>query len=69
MATLAQQLAVHERDIIRRALDRNAWNREQTAKELAVSVSTLWRRMQRLGITEADMAKPVERISKESINI
>ncbi len=41
-----------EREHIREALTRNRWNREQTAKELGLSRVTLWRKMNRLGLSD-----------------
>jgi PAS domain S-box-containing protein len=43
-------LADTERQIIEAALDRHHWNRAEACKELGISRSTLWRKMQRLGI-------------------
>jgi PAS domain S-box-containing protein len=41
-----------EAEIIRDALTRNHGHRGQTARELGIDSSTLWRKMKRLGITE-----------------
>jgi transcriptional regulator with PAS, ATPase and Fis domain len=41
-----------EAEIIRDALKRNHGHRGQTARELGIDSSTLWRKMKRLGITE-----------------
>ena len=40
-----------ERSRLSAALDANSWNRSKTAKALAMSRSTLWRRMRALGLT------------------
>jgi DNA-binding NtrC family response regulator len=40
-----------ERALIRDALQRNDGNRSHTARELGINPSTLYRKMQRLGIT------------------
>lgn len=40
-----------ERDVIRSVLKRNQGNRTKTAKELGISRQTLWRKMNRLGLT------------------
>ncbi|MDD2967044.1 MAG: sigma 54-interacting transcriptional regulator [Desulfovibrionaceae bacterium] len=42
---LKQQLDHCERDIIRRALEKNRHNRALTAESLGISVNTLWRKM------------------------
>ena len=39
-------------ELVRRALERNSWNRLRAAKELGISPSTLYRRMQAFGIRE-----------------
>jgi PAS domain S-box-containing protein len=41
-----------ERDVIRSVLKRNRGNRSRTAKELGISRQTLWRKMNRLGLSE-----------------
>jgi transcriptional regulator with PAS, ATPase and Fis domain len=40
----------HERDVIRKALERYSWNRRRTAKALRISTVTLWRRMKEYGL-------------------
>jgi transcriptional regulator with PAS, ATPase and Fis domain len=40
-----------ERDVIRSVLERNQGNRTRAAKELGISRQTLWRKMNRLGLT------------------
>jgi transcriptional regulator of acetoin/glycerol metabolism len=39
-----------ERGFLHDALNRNRWNRTATAKQLGVHKSTLWRKMNRLGL-------------------
>jgi PAS domain S-box-containing protein len=39
-----------EKEIILSALERNKWNRRQTAEDLKINPSTLWRKMKKLGI-------------------
>ncbi len=39
-----------EKEIILSALEKNKWNRRQTAVELKINSSTLWRKMKKLGI-------------------
>lgn len=45
----ASMVSLQEK-LIREALERNSWNQAKTAKELGISPSTLYRRMQALGI-------------------
>ena len=40
-----------ERDVIRAVLKRNQGNRTKAARELGISRQTLWRKMNRLGLT------------------
>lgn len=40
-----------EAAFIRQVLERNDWNRQRTAQDLGIHKTTLWRKMQRLGIT------------------
>jgi PAS domain S-box-containing protein len=39
-----------EKEIILSALEKNKWNKRQTARELKINPSTLWRKMKKLGI-------------------
>ncbi|HWE25042.1 MAG TPA: sigma-54 dependent transcriptional regulator [Myxococcales bacterium] len=48
--TLAQQVDEAEREAIRRALVRARGGLDEVARELDVSVTTLWRKMKRLGL-------------------
>jgi DNA-binding NtrC family response regulator len=43
-------IAVHERELIRRALERFKGNRQQAAQALNISTVTLWRRMKHYGL-------------------
>ena len=43
-------MASLQEELIREALERNSWNQAKTAKELGISPSTLYRRMQAFGI-------------------
>ncbi len=47
---LRQALAEPERDIIRKALQANHWNRRETAKQLQINRSTLYKKMKRYGL-------------------
>ena len=40
-----------EKEIILSALEKNKWNKRQTARELKINPSTLWRKMKKLGIS------------------
>jgi len=48
----AISLAEAEERIIRRALSRNAGNRHETARELGIAPSTLWRKLKKLGLAD-----------------
>ncbi len=48
-------LAQSEAEAVRMALGRNHGNREETAAELHISRTTLWRKMKRYGIRSADV--------------
>jgi two-component system response regulator HydG len=48
--TLASVVEAAEREAIQTALDECAGNREKAAEQLAISATTLWRKMTRLGI-------------------
>ncbi len=50
--SLRQQMADYEKQIIEAALVRNNWVRIDAAKELGINVSTLWRKMNALGIDD-----------------
>jgi two-component system, NtrC family, response regulator len=43
-------IAVHERELIRRALERFNGNRQRAAQALNISTVTLWRRMKHFGL-------------------
>jgi PAS domain S-box-containing protein len=49
-AHIKKNMMETEREIILSALEKNKWNRRQTAGELKVNPSTLWRKMKKLGI-------------------
>ncbi len=49
-APLAELLREPEREIIMRALRANEWNRQQTADDLAINRTTLYKKMRQLGI-------------------
>jgi len=49
-----------EAEVIRRALARNQGNRNQTAEELQVSRTTLWRKLKKYGIRAEDFSEGVE---------
>jgi len=40
-----------EREQLRAALDTHCWRRDETARALGISRTTLWRRMRELGVT------------------
>ncbi|MHC4131652.1 MAG: sigma-54-dependent transcriptional regulator [Planctomycetota bacterium] len=48
--SLKEALAIPEKQIIQRALESNNWNRQQTAKELQVNRTTLFKKMKRYGL-------------------
>jgi DNA-binding NtrC family response regulator len=48
--SLKQALAPSEKDIIRRALSANNWNRQTTAKILGINRTTLFKKMKRFGL-------------------
>jgi PAS domain S-box-containing protein len=48
-------LGEYEKELILNALRRNDWNRLQTAKELGIHKTTLFRKIRKLGITLPDM--------------
>jgi DNA-binding NtrC family response regulator len=50
--SLKEALAIPEKQIIQRALEANNWNRQQTAKELQVNRTTLFKKMKRYGLYE-----------------
>ena len=50
--TLKDRLDQHEEMIIKDALQANNWDKEKVAKELAVDLATLYRKIKKLGITE-----------------
>jgi len=47
---LKEALAEPERAIIRRALESNQWNRQETAKSLAINRTTLYKKMKQYGL-------------------
>jgi DNA-binding NtrC family response regulator len=47
---LKDALAEPEKDIIRRALEANHWNRQETAKALQINRTTLFKKMKRYGL-------------------
>ncbi len=52
---LKEALAGPEREIIRRALEANQWNRQETAKSLQINRTTLFKKMKQYGLyTEAE---------------
>ena len=50
--TLKQAMANPERQIILEVLERNHWNRNQTAEALGVNRTTLYKKMKRLGLED-----------------
>ena len=52
--TLAEALLGPEREIILAALERNQWNRQQTADELGINRTTLYKKMKQLDIEPED---------------
>jgi DNA-binding NtrC family response regulator len=50
--SLKDALAEPEKDIIRRALEANRWNRQETAKALQINRTTLFKKMKRYGLYE-----------------
>ena len=52
-----QALPDLERGIILEALERCGWDREQTARDLGMHRSTLWRKIRKYDITPADVAE------------
>lgn len=53
-------LADVEARVIREALERNGWRRTETARELGINPSTLWRKMKRLKINPPPAHPPSE---------
>ena len=51
VATAGNELGQAEAQVIRQALARNQGNRSRTARELGMHPTTLWRKMQKLGIS------------------
>ena len=49
-ANLKSALAAPEREIIIEALERNGWNRQNTAKLLGINRTTLYKKMKKYGI-------------------
>ena len=47
------KLSELEKEVLVEALDRNTWDREQTARDLGMHRATLWRKMKRYGIERA----------------
>lgn len=56
--SLEEALREPERDILVRALEANAWNRQKTADQLGINRTTLYKKMKSLGIGGADDAPP-----------
>ncbi len=56
--TLAAVVEEAEREAIGGALDESRGNREKAAEQLAISPTTLWRKMNRLGIAANDSGRP-----------
>jgi len=55
LMSLKEAMAGPERDFIRRALEANHWNRQETAKALQINRTTLFKKMKRYGLyTEAE---------------
>ena len=50
--SLKDALAGPERQIIRDSLERNNWNRNETADALGINRTTLYKKMKRLGLEE-----------------
>lgn len=50
--SLKDALAEPEKDIIRRALEANHWNRQETARALQINRTTLFKKMKRYGLYE-----------------
>ncbi|TWT32355.1 Transcriptional regulatory protein ZraR [Posidoniimonas corsicana] len=55
--TLKEALEGPERQIIREVLEKNDWNRNQTADELGINRTTLYKKMKRLGLEEQAVAR------------
>ncbi len=56
--TLAAVVEEAEREAIEGALDESRGNREKAAERLAISPTTLWRKMNRLGVAVNDSGRP-----------
>lgn len=54
--TLKEALAIPERQIIRDALERHDWNRNETADALGINRTTLYKKMKRLQLDEKTQA-------------
>lgn len=52
--TLEEALREPERQIIRRALEANGWNRGKTADQLGINRTTLYKKMRQLGMQDVD---------------
>ena len=50
LMSLKEAMAEPERDFIRRALEANHWNRQETAKALQINRTTLFKKMKRYGL-------------------
>lgn len=55
--TLKEALEGPERQIIHEVLEKNDWNRNQTADELGINRTTLYKKMKRLGLEEQAIAR------------
>ena len=54
--TLKQALEAPERQIILQSLQRNNWNRNETADELGINRTTLYKKMKKLGLEDPQIA-------------
>lgn len=54
--TLAQAMEIRERQIILEALDANEWNRQQTAEQLGVNRTTLYKKIKAYGLEDLHRA-------------
>jgi DNA-binding NtrC family response regulator len=58
-AAPAASAGVDERARIRRALEEHRWSREEAARALGISRTTLWRKMRELGLARRAVARPM----------
>lgn len=59
--TLKEALEGPERQIILEVLDSNGWNRNETAEQLGINRTTLYKKMKRLGLEEPPVGSPFYR--------